>query len=233
MDFGIDGHIEVVANREPTGNLIAVQIKSGPSYFRSKDPNGITFRGTAAHLEYWLKHDLPVIVVLHDPVSDDAYWQVVTPRNVTPTPRGWKISVPRSQKLDLAHAPALEAIASNNEYLRAVAREFTCPHCGAALLERGGGDILYESYACGYTIQDMCQRPCPLDPAFPRFEEYTLEVRESEPGPQMSYLCIPVPTSAAAKRLRLAPAYAASKEQAQKAVRAEYDKYSSKRAPQH
>lgn len=138
------------------------------------------------------------------------------------------MSIPRQQKLKPIQAAALETIAAQNEYFRAVASEFTCPHCGAEFLERAGGDIVYESYACGYIIQDVCQRPCPFDPAFPRLEDYRLELHECGSGPEKSWFCIPFPTTEAAKRLRLSSASGTTKEQAQQALQEQYNRYSKK-----
>jgi len=36
-DFGIDAHVETVGDGNPTGKLIAIQIKSGPSHFHEND----------------------------------------------------------------------------------------------------------------------------------------------------------------------------------------------------
>jgi predicted RNA-binding Zn-ribbon protein involved in translation (DUF1610 family) len=231
VDYGIDAIIEVVIDGLPTGKMIAAQIKSGPSYFKEANEIAITFRGKLAHLDYWLNHDLPVIVVLYDPKDRVAYWQSVTPSHIIRTPAAWKMSIPRNQQLEFGQAAPLEAIAAQNEHFKAVASEFTCPHCGAALLERAGGDIDYESYACGYLIQDVCQRPCPSDPAFPKYEEYTPEFNECGSGTEKHWLCIPVPATSAAKRLRLSPASGRTKEEAEQQIRVEYDRCRTRRGP--
>ncbi|AGB71791.1 MULTISPECIES: DUF4365 domain-containing protein [Rhizobium] len=67
-DFGIDAQVEVVGDGRPTGQLIALQIKSGSSYFRKKGEN-IVFPLKPRHLSYWLGHSLPVFIVLHNPKS--------------------------------------------------------------------------------------------------------------------------------------------------------------------
>src|SRR5688572_12547770 len=92
-DYGIDALIEVVANYRPSGKIIAAQIKSGESYFSEKVSEGIVFRGESEHLDYWLNHDLPVIVVLYDSATDTAYWQSVTPVHVSRTSKGWKMTI--------------------------------------------------------------------------------------------------------------------------------------------
>jgi hypothetical protein len=88
-DYGIDAHIEVV---EPDGSLkgrlLGVQIKSGPSFFSESHPYGWIYRGEKRHLDYWLRHVLPVIVVLYDLESGETYWQAVTPETVSDTGKG-------------------------------------------------------------------------------------------------------------------------------------------------
>jgi hypothetical protein len=56
-DCGIDAQVEVKENDKPTGQLIAIQIKSGESYFSESDDNTITYRPDTKHIEYWLRYD--------------------------------------------------------------------------------------------------------------------------------------------------------------------------------
>ncbi len=59
-DYGIDAQAE---KRNPDGKaggkLIALQIKSGPSYFRPRG-DGYVYYGEARHREYWSNYSLPV-----------------------------------------------------------------------------------------------------------------------------------------------------------------------------
>ncbi len=66
-DYGIDAHTEVVDGEEVTGRLLALQIKSGSSWFNEPAPGGWWFRPDTQHVHYWLDHSLPVIAVLYDP----------------------------------------------------------------------------------------------------------------------------------------------------------------------
>ena len=43
-DFGIDAHVEVVEGDQVTGRLFALQIKSGPSYFRRRGSEVLLFK---------------------------------------------------------------------------------------------------------------------------------------------------------------------------------------------
>src|SRR5271169_5558686 len=85
-DFGIDAQAEVV-NEEgnPTGQLVAMQIKSGPSFFRPRGEDYV-FRGEPRHLDYWERHSLPVILVMHNPVDGMTLWQRVERHLITQGP---------------------------------------------------------------------------------------------------------------------------------------------------
>ncbi|MBF2083613.1 DUF4365 domain-containing protein [Thermoleptolyngbya sp. C42_A2020_037] len=43
QDMGIDAHVEICEDRNPSGRLIGLQIKSGESYFRHRNQDGIKF----------------------------------------------------------------------------------------------------------------------------------------------------------------------------------------------
>jgi hypothetical protein len=132
-DYGIDAHVEIVDNSIATGELIAVQIKSGDSYFKEKTNEGIVFRGNIEHLEYWQNHSLPVIIVLYDNGEDVAYWQAINNNTVQKTNKAWKVIIPFEQKID---ALALERIqqfskkiTATNEYTILYQRDVS--HIGA------------------------------------------------------------------------------------------------------
>lgn len=105
-DMGIDAHIEVVCEGVPTGQLLALQIKTGTSHFRNSG-NALTYYGTNIHIDYWRGHSLPVLLVAHLPESDETYWVHVAPPYVEPTNSAWKISIPKSNSLGSASSAAL------------------------------------------------------------------------------------------------------------------------------
>lgn len=72
-DVGIDAHVEPLSSEGPTGQLIALQIKSGPSFFRKSDGDYV-YRASARHLEYWSSFPLPVLLVMHNPDTDETVW---------------------------------------------------------------------------------------------------------------------------------------------------------------
>lgn len=73
-DIGIDAHIEICHNSEPTGILIGLQIKSGESYFRSETPESFAYYPKIDDLKYWHEYLLPVFLVIYRPLEKRAYW---------------------------------------------------------------------------------------------------------------------------------------------------------------
>ena len=63
------------------------------------------------HLESYLAHSLPVLVVLYDPRNGEAWWQHVSKENIRRTDKGWALFVPRDQRLGEQAGAPLEAIA--------------------------------------------------------------------------------------------------------------------------
>lgn len=84
-DVGIDGTLEFV-NRQgfATGRIVAVQVKSGPSYFATPCDGGWKFYFEPKHQYYWELFPLPVVLVLHDPRSNLSYWTDVRQALRTP-----------------------------------------------------------------------------------------------------------------------------------------------------
>ncbi len=98
-DQGIDTQVEIVENGNPTGLLYCLQVKTGKSYI-NKTKDSITYYPEKRHVDYWLNHSLPVILVVCDLESDTKYWDFVTRQNVVKTNKGWKIDIPPENQLD-------------------------------------------------------------------------------------------------------------------------------------
>ena len=116
-DYGVDAHVELVENDLVTGKLIAIQIKGGPYYFRdwSESAQCWTFRSDLDHLRYWLGHVLPVVVVIADPETQKAYWQVVAERTARETEKGFALSIPLDQPFDASACDDLRRIAARDD----------------------------------------------------------------------------------------------------------------------
>ena len=108
-DIGIDGQIEEVdAAGRVTGRLVAVQVKSGPSYFSRPTDEGFRFYPGDEHRAYWEGFPLPVILVLHDPEAGQSYWSEIRQQLRAGGGSG-AVIVPRDQILEATSREALFA----------------------------------------------------------------------------------------------------------------------------
>ena len=99
-DYGIDAHAEPKIGERPTGQLIALQVKSGASYFRERGEDFVYY-GRRRHLDYWRNHCLPVFIILHNPETGLTLWQRVEDHLVEEGKKGrWAIEIPRNNVLD-------------------------------------------------------------------------------------------------------------------------------------
>jgi hypothetical protein len=74
-DVGIDGQIEYVdPEGSATGRIVAVQVKSGASYFRDATHDYIPYSPAARHRDYWREFPLPVILALRNPKTKRVHW---------------------------------------------------------------------------------------------------------------------------------------------------------------
>jgi hypothetical protein len=111
-DFGIDAHIEVVDGEIVTGKLLALQIKSGKSFFRDRGPGGWWFRPSDDHVSYWTNHSLPVVLIMYHPEEGRCHWQLIHGRTLVQTSTGGsKVLVPEQQVLDESAQERLRAVA--------------------------------------------------------------------------------------------------------------------------
>lgn len=62
-------------------------------------------------MRYWLRHSLPVIIVIYNPESKECYWEHVTRKTAQQTKRDWEILIPRRKRLDESSKDTLEEIA--------------------------------------------------------------------------------------------------------------------------
>ncbi len=108
-DYGIDAHAERIEAERPTGQLLGLQLKSGPSYLSEVCDDGYVFRTDKEHVEYWQNHALPVVICLCDIDTKTIYWQVVNAETAVSTGKGFKFTVPTAQTVATSSTNALNS----------------------------------------------------------------------------------------------------------------------------
>jgi hypothetical protein len=99
-DLGIDGQIEYVTPRgHATGRLVAVQVKSGASYFALDHGDCWRFYPEKKHLLYWERFPIPVILALHDPSTGQLAWIDVRQDLRRPNHAHEGVDVPKTSNL--------------------------------------------------------------------------------------------------------------------------------------
>jgi hypothetical protein len=110
QDNGIDAQVEIVENNNSTGQLIAIQLKSGASYFNEIKGNNIVYRPDVKHIEYWLKYTIPVIIVLYNPENETMLWFPVQRETIINTGKNYKIEIPQTCILNEKTFSALKKV---------------------------------------------------------------------------------------------------------------------------
>jgi len=75
LDTGIDGEIELrdAVTGEMSGLILKVQSKA-VSRFENETSEGFDYSPSRKDVDYWLKHNVPVILIVSRPSSSEAYW---------------------------------------------------------------------------------------------------------------------------------------------------------------
>lgn len=99
-DFGIDAYIDVVSeDRLLTGKTIAIQVKTGKSYFDSRNGRGWVFCDDVKHLNFYQNHDIPILIVLVDLEQHKAFWEVFDILQIGVKDNKWYLIIPFNQEL--------------------------------------------------------------------------------------------------------------------------------------
>lgn len=101
-DIGIDAHMEIVEGSGKPKQLLALQIKSGTSWFSEQKDNHVIFRDiNERQFNYWTTNSLPCIIVLFNPDNEVCIWQKLTKETIERTKngegKGFFVRVPISQ----------------------------------------------------------------------------------------------------------------------------------------
>lgn len=101
-DIGIDAHMEITEETGEPKQLIALQIKSGSSWFKEQKDECIIFRSIIERqYKYWTMNSLPCILVLYNPGDNMCIWQKLTTETIQKTNdgegKGFFVKVPINQ----------------------------------------------------------------------------------------------------------------------------------------
>lgn len=119
-DVGTDLFVQVRDERgHDLGLMLGIQVKAGPSWFDEaiRDDDGAVrgwwFRDDdRRHIDAWLGHTVPHVIVLRDLEEKVSYWAHIHPDAVEPTGKGAKILVPLTNVVGDEGRDALVAVAS-------------------------------------------------------------------------------------------------------------------------
>jgi len=125
-DFGIDGQIEVVTDAGTvTGQMLACQIKCGPSFFRDSNKWGYIYRGETKHFNYLANYPVPVIIIICDPKMMECLWVRFRADDVQVTDAGWNVTIPfgstlasSKTELEAMLPPVTDKLSPLKEYWR-------------------------------------------------------------------------------------------------------------------
>lgn len=98
-DIGVDAQAEILDDGSPTGRFMALQIRSGPAWFKT-DGGDHVYEGENRHLDYWTKHSMPVCIVIVNPETGLMLWQRVEEQLCRETEARWSIVIPANNVLD-------------------------------------------------------------------------------------------------------------------------------------
>ncbi len=101
-DIGIDAHIEFIDESDSPKQLLALQIKSGKSYFDEIRDGNVIFRDiNDRQYSYWTMNSLPCIVILYNPENNTSIWEKLTSDTIKKTKegngKGYFVNVPLKQ----------------------------------------------------------------------------------------------------------------------------------------
>ena len=96
--------------------LVGAQVRTGDSYFRNSDvvdgkPGWWHDGLDARHVQHWLRHRAPHLIVLHCLDTRVSHWAHVNSETAISTGKGYKVFVPESQTVDREHLDDLIAAA--------------------------------------------------------------------------------------------------------------------------
>ncbi len=114
VDLGIDALVETPINEDGEISVFAVQVKGGDKNFY-RSGSSLTLYFSERHYLYWNAYSKihPLLIVLHDPKSNEVYWQIYESKYIQNTTSRWKIMLPTSNVLNEESKTAIYNLLTN------------------------------------------------------------------------------------------------------------------------
>lgn len=99
-DIGIDAIVEIREKAyRSSGKFLAVQLKSGDSFFKNELEDYYYTYISNDHIEYWLKCLMPVMFIIYSPTKNDAFWTKIDKESLVRKAKSYKIIINKSNRL--------------------------------------------------------------------------------------------------------------------------------------
>jgi hypothetical protein len=96
-DIGIDAIIERYSEETKESKLIALQIKTGSSYFKEHDSFHVFYRISERHYQYWTKYSIPVILILNNPETEEIVFSEIDDSRIKKTGIDYKLHLDKHE----------------------------------------------------------------------------------------------------------------------------------------
>lgn len=118
FDSGIDGRIELrdVRAKEPLNRHLSVQSKAWEK-FTTETEDGFEFLCSSADIDYWMRSDMPVLLICSHPATREAWFRCVTDWFADAERRASRRIEfnKRADRFDVSKAAELLRLATRNE----------------------------------------------------------------------------------------------------------------------
>ena len=99
-ETGIDAICEFrTGPYESSGIFLAIQLKTGSSYFSKKKDGEYCYYADDKHVDYWLKCNMPVLFIIYNPESEEILWTKIEKGNLVKTKTGCRIDISPENRL--------------------------------------------------------------------------------------------------------------------------------------
>jgi|SRR3989304_1709363 len=95
-ETGIDAILEIRGKEwKGTGKFVAIQLKSGDSFFKNESHDYYSVYVDNDHIDYWLRCCLPIMFIIYNPSLNKAFWVSIEKRLLVKTSKMYRIDVPK------------------------------------------------------------------------------------------------------------------------------------------